>query len=185
MGQMNSQEAEDIVNRETKIIYYRRCGWLVSKVEITRIIPRNYWLLTSSACRQSSYWSMDAQPAPDWSMVTHSSSRQELWEMRARSRSRVHDLRTNMRITAQSSASPHHCDTELLRVRKISVLCFSLQKRTTKIGHKKLTGYWSLGVVNHQARIIWNNCDLTALWCTPFHLVATHFKVGINNWSSQ
>ena len=76
---------------------------------------------------------------------------------------RVHDLRTNMRITDQSSASPHRCDTELLRVRKISVLCFSLQKRTTKIGHKKLTGYWSLGVVNHQARIIWNNCDLTAV----------------------
>ena len=76
---------------------------------------------------------------------------------------RVHDLRTNMRITDQSSASPHRCDTELLRVRKISVLCFSLQKRTTKIGHKKLTGYWSLRVVNHQARIIWNNCDLTEL----------------------
>ena len=89
-------------------------------------------------------------------------------------------LQTNIRNTAQSSASPHNCDTELLRVRKISVLCFSLQKRTTKIGHKKLTGTRRLGVVNHQARIIWNNCDLTAVWCTPFHLVATHFKVGIN-----
>ena len=77
---------------------------------------------------------------------------------------RVHDLRTNMRITDQSSASPHRCDTELLRVRKISVLCFSLQKRTTKIGQKKAG--WQLsqsglcgGRVKHQAGIIRNNRD--------------------------
>ena len=44
------------------------------------------------------------------------------------------------RNTDQSSAAPHHCDTELLRARKIPVLCFSLQKRTTKIGHKN--GLW-------------------------------------------
>ena len=48
-----------------------------------------------------------------------------------------HALWTNIRNTGQSSATPHHCDTEILRVRKILVLCFSLQKRTTKIGHNR------------------------------------------------
>ena len=84
------------------------------------------------------------------------------------------------RNSGQSSAGPGHCDTELLRVRKIRVLCFSLQKRTTKIGPKTAGCQSRLtrALVNHWARIIWNNCNLTALWCTPFRSLATHFKVG-------
>ena len=89
----------------------------------------------------------------------------------------------NERNSDQSSAAPRDCDTELLRVRKISVLCFSLQKRTTKIGQKKAG--WQLsqsglcgGRVNQQAGIIRNNRDCPPPWCTPSPSVATHSKVG-------
>ena len=99
-----------------------------------------------------------------------------------RARTACSDARQRImrRNSGQSSAGPGHCDTELLRVRKIRVLCFSLQKRTTKIGQKTAgcQSRLTLALVNHWARIIWNNCNLTALWCTPFRSLGTHFKVG-------
>ena len=74
-----------------------------------------------------SHW-LGSRPAAFWLV-------EPVWSARCCARRRlIH------RNTHQSSAAPHHCDTELLRARKIPVLCFSLQKRTTKIGHKN--GLW-------------------------------------------
>ena len=178
MREMNSVNGERYSLSWDKITLERRWGWLVSRLQRTRIKLRNYWLLTHVVCRQASHWSTLPQLASDWSRV--SAARRARGARHGPSVLGSALQRIMRRNSGQSSAGPGHCDTELLRVRKIRVLCFSLQKRTTKIGQKTAGCQSRLtrALVNHWARIIWNNCNLTALWCTPFPSLATHFKVG-------
>ena len=182
MREMNSVDGERYSLSWDKITRERRWGWLVSKLERTRIKLRNYWLLTPETWRQASHWSILPELASDWSRHPAPGKRGTAGPGCATRSPACSDARQRImqRNSGQSSAGPGHCDTELLRVRKIRVLCFSLQKRTTKIGQKTAgcQSRLTVALVNHWARIIWNNCNLTALWCTPFRSLATHFKVG-------
>ena len=126
-------------------------------------------------------------------LVTHSSSRQELTERCGRARSIPLSVSVVFTISglicvSQTSLPPvHTAVTQNYCVcGKFEFYALVCRKEPQKLDTRSCNWNPESGtVVNHQARIIWNNCDLTPVWCTPFHLVATHFKVGINNWSSQ
>ena len=147
----------------------RRWGSLVSVETRPRPSRETYWLLTPLPGRHPAAATLIGRVRPGprsyWSAPRSAGGAARAGRLRSRARQAAAAARLdNERNSDQSSAAPRDCDTELLRVRKISVLCFSLQKRTTKIGQKKAG--WQLsqsglcgGRVNHQAGIIRNNRD--------------------------
>ena len=170
MREMNSGVAEDIVNGETAMVGTRQeMGIIGFRGDATTAQPRDVLAADPPACRHPAAATLIGRVRPGprsyWSAPRSAGGAARAGRLRSRARQAAAAARLdNERNSDQSSAAPRDCDTELLRVRKISVLCFSLQKRTTKIGQKKAG--WQLsqsglcgGRVNHQAGIIRNNRD--------------------------
>ena len=127
-----AREQEHILDRETKIIDWKKMR-MIGALGGEKLHPCHLLLVKISRSpvigRSGECWPVIG-PSREGSGCTPPRGR---W---GKLDTRHSALQLNERNTEQSSATPHRCDTELLRVRKIPVLCFSSQKRTTKIGQK-------------------------------------------------
>ena len=187
MREMNSGIEGDILNRGTKLsVWGDEDDWFLGwrgHGSYWEII--GWWHLSSGARP------LIGQKAPGWALIGPDWAAGERGtagpgcagqslSVLGRAAAEAENVRIMRRNSEQSSAAQATVTQSYCVCGKSEFYALVCRKEPQKLDRRRLAGSPASlrALVNHWARIIWNNCNLTAVWCTPSHSLATHFKVG-------